>query len=129
MLLHDDRPEHVGNSHSRRRRRSPTWKAVLALLVLLVVLVAPTASYVRALVAPGEADWQVRTVEWIRDHGGGPVVDMVENWWYAHNQPTGLPPAGGTVPPDDPGVPPVAPPAAVPAAAVPTTAAPPPLPL
>jgi len=50
-------------------------KAVLLLLAMLVVLVVPTASYVRALVAPGEADWQVRTVAWVRDHGGGPVVD------------------------------------------------------
>jgi len=127
MLLHDDRPEHVGNAHARRRRRSPTWKAVLALLVLLVVLVAPTASYLRALVAPGEADWQVRTVEWVRDHGGGPVVDMVENWWYAHNQPTGSIPAAGTVPTDDAALPPVA--SAAPAVAVPTTAVLPPLPL
>lgn len=97
------------------------------MLVLLVVLVVPTASYVRALVAPGEADWQVRTVEWVRDHGGGPVVDTVENWWYAHNRPTGVAPAAGTVPTDDAAVPSVAP--ATAAAAAPATAVPPPLPL
>jgi Phosphodiester glycosidase len=34
----------------------------------------------------------------VRDHGGGPVVDTVENWWYAHNRPTGTSPAAGTLP-------------------------------
>jgi len=32
-----------------------------------------------------------RFAEWLRDNGGGPVVNSVENWWYSHHQP----PVGG----------------------------------
>ena len=67
----------------------------------MAVLSAPAASYVTALTAPGSADWQTTSVEWVRDHGGGPLVDTVENWWYAHNRPTGAAPAAGTLPTDD----------------------------
>jgi Phosphodiester glycosidase len=79
---------------------------------LVVVLMIGTAglSYVQALTFPGDAGWQVRTVEWVRDHGGGGLVDLVENWWFAHNQPTGAAPASGSLPvPDRPATgPPVA---------------------
>jgi hypothetical protein len=118
MVLH----ESVPSSHRLRRRRSVLWSAVL---LPLAVLLVPTVSYVRALAAPGEADWQVRSVEWVRDHGGGPVVDMVENWWYAHNRPTGSAPAAGTVPTAGAAAAPLKPRAT----AAPATAAPPPLPV
>ena len=95
MLLQDYRPERAGHLHRKRRRR-PT--ALIAVVLTLVLLASPATSYVRALTAPGNVDWQVRTVEWIRDHGGGPVVDTVENWWYSHNQPTGTAPAAGSLP-------------------------------
>jgi len=32
-----------------------------------------------------------RFAEWLRDNGGGSVVNSVENWWYSHHQP----PVGG----------------------------------
>jgi hypothetical protein len=52
----------------------------------LVTLVATVGiSYGRALTYPGEASIAVRTVDWIRDHGGGPVVDAVENWVYSRH--------------------------------------------
>ncbi len=57
-----------------------------------------TVSYVGALTFPGDASWQVRTVEWVRDHGGGGLVDVAENWWYAHNRPTGAAPAPSSLP-------------------------------
>ena len=79
----------------RGRRRIAVW---IAVLLPVAVLGVPAASYVRALTAPGSTDWQATTVEWVRDHGGGPVVDVAENWWYAHNRPSGDAPAPGTVP-------------------------------
>jgi hypothetical protein len=43
----------------------------------------PLFSYAQALTYPGDASVEVRTVEWVRDHGGGPLVDLAESWWYA----------------------------------------------
>jgi hypothetical protein len=54
---------------------------VSVLLVAAALLVE--YSYVRALTYPGDASVGVRTVDWLRDHGAGPVVDLAENWWYS----------------------------------------------
>lgn len=59
-----------------------TWVAVAVTLTTVGI------SYGRALTYPGEASVAVRTVDWIRDLGGGPVVDAAENWWYSHHHDT-----------------------------------------
>ena len=112
-------------------RRPPRRLAVaLAVALPVAVLGVPAASYVTALTAPGSTDWQTTSVEWVRDHGGGPVVDTVENWWYAHNRPTGAAPAAATLPTDGgPAGPPAAGGTARPATAQPASAQPPALPL
>jgi hypothetical protein len=40
---------------------------------------------------PGSDTLSVKTVEWIRDHGGNGIVNTVERWWYTNNPP----PVGG----------------------------------
>jgi hypothetical protein len=74
----------------------------------VLVLIGPTVSYLRALTYPGNAGVGVRTVEWIRDSGGAPVVDAVENWWFTRHAPTGPAPDPGLLPragtPPAPGV-------------------------
>ncbi|MDX6236988.1 MAG: hypothetical protein QOG10_1803 [Kribbellaceae bacterium] len=62
-------------------------------LVLCVLLVVPTVSYVRALLYPGNAPFSVRSVEWVRDHGGGGIIDAIETWKYSRQAPpvTGTP--------------------------------------
>ena len=97
MLLDGHRPRSPSDLRRPRRRLA----VALAVAIPVAVLSAPAASYVTALTAPGSADWQTTSVEWVRDHGGGPLVDTVENWWYAHNRPTGAAPAAGTLPTDD----------------------------
>lgn len=84
----------------RRRRR---WR--LTALVLVAVLTVPAVSYIRALTYPGNATVAVRTVEWIRDNGGGRIIDTIENWRYSRQAPpsTGGPQdpvrdSGGTLP-------------------------------
>jgi len=67
-------------------------------LTLVVVLLAPGLSYAQALTYPGSATWQMRSVEWMRDHGGSPLVDRVENWYYTTNRPTGSAPASFALP-------------------------------
>jgi hypothetical protein len=70
-----------------RRRRRRRWVA----LIVCLLLVVPVISYVRALLYPGNASFAVRSVEWIRDHGGGSAIDAIETWRYTHN----APPASG----------------------------------
>ncbi|MCU1352672.1 MAG: hypothetical protein JWM05_1881 [Acidimicrobiales bacterium] len=71
----------------RRRRRR------IVLLVMLVLLSPIGYSYYRALRYPGSAGVGLRTVEWVRDHGGGGLVDNIEVWYYMRQHPptTGLP--------------------------------------
>ena len=63
----------------RARRR-----VVGVAFTLGVVLLAPGISYAQALTYPGSATWQMRSVEWMRDHGGSPLVDRVENLSLIH---------------------------------------------
>jgi hypothetical protein len=56
-------------------------------ITLAVATVPVGASIGQALGAPGQASTSVRLVEWLRDHGGGGVVNVVENLWYARNRP------------------------------------------
>ncbi|GAA3109981.1 phosphodiester glycosidase family protein [Pseudonocardia yunnanensis] len=50
-------------------------------------------SYAQALSYPGDAGIAVRTAEWVRDNGGGGLVDLAENLWYSR-------PSGGSAAPD-----------------------------
>jgi hypothetical protein len=71
----------------------------VALAVVLVLLTPLVISLERALTYPGSASWKLRLVEWTRDHGGAPVVNRVENWYYTRRRPgSGPPPVGSTVP-------------------------------
>lgn len=75
----------------RRRRRRRTKMAALVVLALLVV---PTCSLAQAMTYPGNAPASVRAVEWVRDHGGGGIVDRVETWMYSRDAPPAVgPPA------------------------------------
>ncbi|GAB1514016.1 hypothetical protein [Actinophytocola sp. KF-1] len=83
------------------RRRRPRRRRVLpfVLVGLVVALIYPTVTYVRALTWPGNAGIGVRTVDWLRDDmGAGAVVNTVENWWYSRHPPSAGPPAADTVP-------------------------------
>ena len=94
-----------------RHRRADRGRLPLVMVVItMVVVTVPVgASIGQALGAPGQASTSVRLVEWLRDHGGGGVVDVVENLWYARNRPgSGAPdpasipaasPVGATAPP------------------------------
>lgn len=75
--------------HARRWRttvRRHPWRSAAAAAVT-VVLVATTTSYVQRLRQPGNESVSEKSVEWVRDHHGGAVVDLVENQWYTHHAP------------------------------------------
>ncbi len=85
----------------RRVRLLPVGRGSRRLLVLalVVALISPVGySLGRAFTYPGSASWSLRLVEWMRDHGGAPVVDKVENWYYTRQKPgSGSPDPAQTV--------------------------------
>lgn len=80
-----------------RARTRQRWVLGLSVLALVGALAWPVTSYVRALTYPGQASLLVRTVEWVRDHGGGGAVDLLESWWYAR-PPSGAAPSTSSLP-------------------------------
>jgi hypothetical protein len=81
-----------GDSAGPRSRRPPVWRIVVG--VVLLGLIPVGWSYAHALTAPGTDGLGVRSVEWLRDHGGAGIVSSIEHWWYSHHQP----PKGGPPP-------------------------------
>jgi len=82
--------ERAGRQRRGRPRRF-VWARRAVLAVVIALLVPVGISYGRALSRPGTDTVGIRTVEWIRDHGGNGIVNTVERWWYTNNPP----PAGG----------------------------------
>lgn len=80
-----------------RRARTPLRRGFRALLLALVLLAIPSSySYATALTAPGSAPWQVRSVEWLGNHGFRWAVLWAERTWYSiHQPPVGGTPVGG----------------------------------
>jgi hypothetical protein len=92
-------PEVVPSPRGRHRRPARGRSVLLTLVITLVVAMVPVgASIGQALGAPGQASTSVRLVEWLRDHGGGGVVDLVENLWYARNRPGSGAPDPASIP-------------------------------
>jgi hypothetical protein len=87
-----------------RLRRRRTWfgrhpKSTIA----LVLLVALTPIWVSAGSAATDASLGptvgARLTEWVRDHGGGSIVNWTENVWYSwHAPPKGGKPSAGAIP-------------------------------
>jgi Phosphodiester glycosidase len=79
----------------RRRRRA--WR--IGALVVVLLLLPVGWSYAHALTVPGGGSLGVRSVEWLRGHGGSGIVTVVERWWYSHHPPPkGGKPANGLIP-------------------------------
>ncbi|HEX5533196.1 MAG TPA: hypothetical protein VFX33_05595 [Actinomycetales bacterium] len=78
---------------ARRRLRLLTTLTLVGLL-----LAVPGFSYARAMVYPGNASWQERSVEWVREHGGNGLVNRIENWYYSRNAPKGSAPSPAALP-------------------------------
>ena len=76
------RADRHADRRSHRRRR--WW---LTALIAAVLLIVPGVSFARAMTYPGQAPLSVRAVEWVRDNGGGGLVNTVETWWYTRHPP------------------------------------------
>ena len=88
----------VARTAARAPGRSSLVRRRLIGAVVVILLVVPGISYAQALTYPGSASWQMRSVEWVRDHGGGSLVDRIENWYFTRHAPTGAAPAAASLP-------------------------------
>ena len=79
-----------------KRRLRPRYFRISIVLAAFLLVVSVSWSYGTALTAPGGGNFGIRTVEWIRGHGGASFVAWAENTWYGLNKPPvgGKPPKG-----------------------------------
>jgi len=90
----DDAPP-VGPPRPQRRRRHTIRNVAIVLALAMVPVGWSFAGY---LTAPGDAPLQVRSVDWLRDHGFESVINDVEQWWYTRKKPTGSRPPLADIP-------------------------------
>jgi len=86
--------ERAAAKSSRKRPPRSTrsrWIRRGVAIAVVVLLIPVAVSYVHAVQRPGSDTLSVKTVEWIRDHGGNGIVNTIERWWYTNNPP----PVGG----------------------------------
>ena len=80
----------------KRRRRRTLWRS--ALLVLVVLLIPVTYSYVTTIVKPSSLPLSIRSLEWLRVNHGAWLVDNTERLWYSWHAPAKGGPALRTLP-------------------------------
>ena len=90
----------VARSQSAPRPKRSVRRRILrsGVALMLLALLVPGVSYAQALTYSGSATWQMRSVEWLRDHGASSLVDRVENWYYTSNLPSGSAPDRAALP-------------------------------
>jgi hypothetical protein len=78
-----------------RERARPTghvaaWRRArrTALLAATICLVPVAVSYVDTIGRPHNVGLGVTSVEWLRSHGGNPIVSQIENWYYTLTAPS-----------------------------------------
>ncbi|MBS1836521.1 MAG: phosphodiester glycosidase family protein [Actinobacteria bacterium] len=94
-------PRGPGGRRGGRRGDTPRRRRHLVrnlAIVLAVVMVPVGWSYAGYLTAPGDAPLQVRSVDWLRDHGFESAINDVEQWWYTRKRPTGSHPPKADIP-------------------------------
>src|SRR5262249_5179225 len=68
-----------GHGRPRRRGGRRRFRRLRIVAYILVVAMVPIGySYIGYLTAPGDEPFNVRTVDWLRDHGFESVVNDVE---------------------------------------------------
>jgi hypothetical protein len=67
----------------------PVWRRARRILLLaaLLCLIPAGISYVGAMGRGHNVGLGVASVEWLRQHGGNPIVSQIENWYYTLTAP------------------------------------------
>ena len=83
-------PRPVSATSRRRTPPLPVWRRVRRVLLLAVAIcMVPVAiSWAQALSRPRNVGLDIATVEWVRSHGGNPIVSQIENWYYTLTAPS-----------------------------------------
>jgi hypothetical protein len=79
-----------GPARTKRLRRRPLWRwrwRRIVVTCLLLVLLPVVCSYVTTMLQPSSLPLGVRSVEWLRAHGGAWFVNDVENVYYRWKAP------------------------------------------
>jgi phosphodiester glycosidase len=92
VLNYEARTRQPPSTRGRRRprrasRRRIRFRRTVALAVLTVVCWT-FVSYVTAMLRPSNVGLAIRTVEWIRDHGGAWLVSDIEHAYYSNAGPS-----------------------------------------
>jgi hypothetical protein len=79
-------------SRSRRRNRVekvPLWRRArrVVLAACLFCLAIAAVSWIPAVTGSRNLSVTIASVEWLRSHGGNPIVTQIENWYYTLNEP------------------------------------------
>ncbi len=93
----DAPPTDAGSEEAPSPRRRRRWRTVVA--IVLVLLVPVGWSYGNALTYPGSASASVRSVDWLRSHGGAGIVNQAEVWYYSRQEPPTEGTPSGLLPP------------------------------
>jgi hypothetical protein len=89
-----DNSERTAESRAEARRRGagriPIWRRArrIVMLALAICLIPAAISWVNHVTGPRNVGLGVATVEWVRQHGGNPLVSEVENIYYTLNAPS-----------------------------------------
>jgi hypothetical protein len=83
---HPDERDDVEPDEARLSWRKRHPKLTVAFVVLVILMVPLTISFVRALTKPGQESVEAKSVQWLRDMKMGFVVDWVEQRYYATDQ-------------------------------------------
>jgi hypothetical protein len=67
----------------------PVWRRArrTILVACLFCLAVAALSWVPAVTGSRNLSVTIASVEWLRSHGGNPIVTQIENWYYTLNEP------------------------------------------
>lgn len=84
----------TAESPSRKVRRTrvekvPLWRRARRILLAACVfcLVVAAICWLPAVTGSRNLSISIASVEWLRSHGGNPIVTQIENWYYTLNEP------------------------------------------
>lgn len=91
--MFDDRQRATETRISDRRRAVapiPAWRRIrrVVMLALGICLIPAAISWYGHITGPRNIGLGVATVEWVRAHGGNPIVSEIENIYYTLNAPS-----------------------------------------
>ena len=83
------RPQLDAGPVTRARRTVPLWRRARRVLLVacLFCLAVAAISWLPAVTGSRNLGLGVASVEWLRSHGGNPIVSQIENWYYTLNEP------------------------------------------